>query len=119
VNLCSPAMYGVIFLFTDALFHSNSAHNALYWSLYSMSGTTVRNCNSKLSSNIWCVIVVNTLIGRRICEGDLRKNVSKIFCKVHRFYFASSSVVSRYHSDFDRLHIDGVCVVHLSSPTMW
>jgi len=37
------------FLFTDALFHSVSAHNTLYWSLYSMNGTTVRNCNSKLS----------------------------------------------------------------------
>jgi len=36
-----------------------------------MNGMTVRDYNIKLSVNIWCVFILNALIGRHISEGDL------------------------------------------------
>lgn len=70
-SLLASNVWGNFYLLTKLFFTLNCAHNTLYWSPYSMNGTTVRNCNSKLSVNVWCVIFLNAPIGRHVCEGDL------------------------------------------------
>jgi hypothetical protein len=56
VDRCSPAIWPVILLADEALFTRD-------W--------TVRSFQKKFSINIWCGIILNTLVGRHVCEGDL------------------------------------------------